>query len=104
MELGLDSGMKCRMFVDTPKLHLSEARQIEFVNRYFRENTRNLKDRGEGKGSSGSQFPLSQWIPSTCTSTGQCTNKTHPTVFLLSATVLCFLRFLLANQLGKQMR
>lgn len=25
------------MFVDTTKLHLSEARQIEFVNRYFRE-------------------------------------------------------------------
>lgn len=51
--------MKCRMFVDTPKLHLSEARQIEFVNRYFRENTRNHKDRGggEGKGSSGSPFP-----------------------------------------------
>lgn len=25
------------VFVDTTKLHLSEARQIEFVNRYFRE-------------------------------------------------------------------
>lgn len=35
------------MFVDTTKLQLSEARQIEFVNRYFRE-PQGHRDKAQG--------------------------------------------------------